>query len=60
MGQNKSWDNSRFKKVVRISIPSLNFLRDNRGNKSMAKFLEDIISYYSVIHKKQNEQQRKT
>jgi len=41
------WE-SKYKKLIRITIQDYEWLKKNKGSKSLAKFLEEIISKQKV------------
>lgn len=41
-----NWKQSKYKKIIRISIEDLDFLKQEKDKKSLAGFLEEIIKYY--------------
>jgi hypothetical protein len=45
------WENTIYKSLVRISKECVNYLRDIKGKRTLAKTLEDIIIFYKDNHK---------
>ena len=48
----KDWKDSVYKRIVRISITDLAFLKENKGKLSIAGFLHFIIQYYKANQQK--------
>ena len=43
---NKNWENSEYTKLIRISVPDLEYIKMNKEQLSSAGFLKHIIKIY--------------
>jgi hypothetical protein len=44
--RDKEWNESRFNKRIRVTEDDLEWIKKNKGKKSAAGFLEEIIKQY--------------